>query len=346
MAPHNPYQPPNAQLDSQQFGGGMPGHWDIGTALSTGWELFKNNVAVVLITTLIVGGVSGVFQGISQGIGAAAPQLADGDNAEIIIAVVSIVNLLISLVAFVVNTWLSLGYLKVFIKIVRSGTGAGAQAEVSDVFTGASSLLPAIGANILTGLIVLVGFLLLIVPGYIAMLGLLFTLYLIVDKNLGPIEAMKESWRITDGHKANLFLFLLVAGLVILVGMLACFVGLIVAAPVVSLATAYIYCQLTGTGAADAGQPSFNQPQGGQFGGPPQGGGFGGPPQGGGFGGGTPPQGGGFGKPPQGGGFGGPPQGGGFGGPPQGGGFGGPPQGGGFGGPPQGGGFGGPPQGY
>jgi uncharacterized membrane protein len=101
-----------------------------------------------------------------------------------------------------------------------------------------------LAGQILVGLVVILGFILLIVPGIILALGLLFSSYLIIDKGKGPIEAMKESWRITKGHKWQLLLFVLaLAGLNIL-GFLLLLVGLLVTVPVTMLAMVHVYRKL------------------------------------------------------------------------------------------------------
>ena len=98
-----------------------------------------------------------------------------------------------------------------------------------------------IGGKIAVGVIVAIGFILLIVPGIIAALAFLFTPYLIVERKLWPIEAMKESARITKGHRWQLFLLsLALLGLNIL-GVLALVVGLLVTIPVSMLAMVHAY---------------------------------------------------------------------------------------------------------
>lgn len=98
-----------------------------------------------------------------------------------------------------------------------------------------------IGGSVASGLVVFLGLILLIVPGVIAALAFYFTLYLIVEKQLWPIEAMKESVRITRGYRMQLLLFTLaVAGLNIL-GFLCLIVGLLVSIPVTMIATVHAY---------------------------------------------------------------------------------------------------------
>lgn len=96
-------------------------------------------------------------------------------------------------------------------------------------------------ASILTGFLVLVGTILLIVPGIILSLMFFATLYLVLDKGRGPIEAIKESARITKGHKWQLFLLVLASAGVCLLGLLALVVGLLVAVPVTALAAVHAY---------------------------------------------------------------------------------------------------------
>lgn len=93
---------------------------------------------------------------------------------------------------------------------------------------------------------VAVGFVLLIVPGVVVALTFMFTTFIVIDRALGPIEAMKESRRITHGHKWTLLGFSLMLVLINLLGILALVVGLLVTIPVSSLALVYAYRQLGG----------------------------------------------------------------------------------------------------
>jgi uncharacterized membrane protein len=102
-----------------------------------------------------------------------------------------------------------------------------------------------LGATILTGLAIILGLVLLIVPGIIFMLMFMFVMFIVIDRGLGPVEAMKESARITRGYKWPLLGFVLVLALINVVGALALVVGLLVTVPVTSLAFARAYRALT-----------------------------------------------------------------------------------------------------
>ena len=94
-------------------------------------------------------------------------------------------------------------------------------------------------------LIVLAGFLLLIVPGIIWMVKYQYIIYLITDKKMGPMEAMRNSAQITDGVKWELFAFLLLLGVINMVGFLLFLLGLFVTIPVTMVAMAYMYRKLS-----------------------------------------------------------------------------------------------------
>lgn len=110
-----------------------------------------------------------------------------------------------------------------------------------------------LGASILAWLAFALGLVLLIVPGIIFGLMFMFATILVIDRDLGPIEAMRESNRVTRGHKWNLLGLVLVLALVNVLGALALFVGLLVSVPVTLLALMQVYRILAGgAGPADA----------------------------------------------------------------------------------------------
>jgi len=98
-----------------------------------------------------------------------------------------------------------------------------------------------LGAGILTGLCVLAGLILLIIPGIIVGLMLMFVKYLVIERNLSPVAALKESNRITKGHKWPLLGLLAMVILLNLIGALLIGVGLLVSVPVTMLALVHAY---------------------------------------------------------------------------------------------------------
>ncbi|MEG6509853.1 hypothetical protein V6C03_12855 [Methyloligella sp. 2.7D] len=108
------------------------------------------------------------------------------------------------------------------------------------------SLLSFIGTYILVAIVVAIGLILFVIPGIILALMLMFALWFVIDRGLGPIEAMKASNEITRGHKWQLLGFLIVLWLINLVGALALGIGLLVTVPVTVLSIIEAYRRLGG----------------------------------------------------------------------------------------------------
>jgi tetratricopeptide (TPR) repeat protein len=70
--------------------------------------------------------------------------------------------------------------------------------------------------------------------------------YLVVDRGLGPVEAIRKSADVTDGAKVDLFLFCLLIVGINLLGMLALMVGLFVTLPLSVIAYAHVYRRPSG----------------------------------------------------------------------------------------------------
>jgi uncharacterized membrane protein len=101
-------------------------------------------------------------------------------------------------------------------------------------------------AYVLVSLIVGIGLLLFIIPGLILAVMLNLTLYLVIDKKMGPIEAIKESIARTKGHKGDIFWGLIISNIV--GELLSIFViTLFFTIPMLTFVSAYPYLRLTGS---------------------------------------------------------------------------------------------------
>ncbi|MES2931494.1 MAG: hypothetical protein V4682_02220 [Patescibacteria group bacterium] len=109
-----------------------------------------------------------------------------------------------------------------------------------------------LGASLLAGLMILVGLVLLIVPGIIVGLMVAFVGYIVIDEKLGPIDAIKRSIALTKGSRVKLFQLALATLLLNILGFLALLVGLFVTIPVSFIAMVHAYRTLKGQGVAEA----------------------------------------------------------------------------------------------
>ncbi len=200
-----------------------------GSALRFGWETFKKRPWFFIGSTVVILLASGLINAFTTAIDGAM-----GGSVE----EPSIVGIVINLG---LGTLLSMGATAFYL-------AAHDNPETVDLTTlwHPQPFLNYLGASILFGLAVAVGFVLLVVPGVIVALMFMFTTFIAIDRALGPIEAMKESRRITHGHKWTLLGFSLMLVLINLLGILALVVGLLVTIPVSSLALVSAYRQLGG----------------------------------------------------------------------------------------------------
>jgi len=226
--------------------------WEIGSILTAAWERFKQYAAVVLICVLIAGGVNFCFSLAANLMQQLGPILYEaGLDYDIATAIAMVLQLGVQFVSWLVQTWFNLGMALVMLKAAR-----GMDPSVGDLFGVARFYLPGLLATVLVGLATAAGLCLLIVPGVIIALGTMLYMFCIVDQNLGPIECIKESWRLTDGDKIRLFLWGLVCFGIMLLGLLACCVGMLVAGPVCGIGTALIYDNLLQTRGGGSGAGS------------------------------------------------------------------------------------------
>lgn len=187
-------------------------------ALSFGWNRFTDKVffliGLFVITTLI-----------SAVTGAIAEQLDSG-----------ILGATVNIVDFAIQILVSMGMTLVLLRVYdQVATDYGDLIEPIHLFW------KYLVMTILVLVVVLVGLLLFIIPGIIAGIALSMAPYLVIDRNLGPVEAMKESLRITNGHKWNIFIFGIFIFVFNILGALFFGIGLFVTIPVSALASVHIY---------------------------------------------------------------------------------------------------------
>lgn len=121
--------------------------------------------------------------------------------AYLIVFAVSIAANFIPLLSFLVGGPLALGVAIFALRIAR-----GQKAEISNIFDGFQNFGAAIGTYLLMMLAIIIGTICFIVPGIILAFGLSQCLFLLADDpDIGPVNALKKSWEIMDGHKMDYF---------------------------------------------------------------------------------------------------------------------------------------------
>lgn len=250
----NPYAPP---VDSgpvpQGVGGGMPEPWTLGEVLSHGLERLKTDWPVLIFAPMVGQFIANIPSWVLQAL--AFPTVAIVEPQS---GVYWFLYACVMLFAIVVGAFFNVGLTRIILDSAR-----GNSPSFATLFTGGDRFLPMLGTTILMLLGIYLGMLLCIVPGVILALGFAFSQMYVVDAKLGPIEAMSESWRVTTGQKMNLFVMVLAFLGIVLVGFMACFIGVFPASAICMVAFGTVFLRVSGRGAPAAEQPApaFVPPQ-------------------------------------------------------------------------------------
>lgn len=212
-------------------------------AASFGWARTMKDPVVIIggnfIAVLCMGLVSSLGSVSSRVFQMAASDMSRTDP-EIFAGILFGIGGGAALLNFLVSSLFVGGYTRFLLKIAR-----GEPYAIGDIFGGMGMFGKVLMTRFLVGGAVLIGLLLCWIPGMIVGLGLSQTMYLVVDKGMEPIDAMKESWRLTDGQKVNVFIFGVISFFAAMAGLLACCIGVYVAVPVIAIGGAYIHLRLT-----------------------------------------------------------------------------------------------------
>lgn len=198
----------------------------VGSSYGLSWEIMKTNFLELLLVMVIY-----IVATIPAGIGRIGTEAAGMGAGGILIGLFSLVYGL-----FVVGP-LSYGMAYIFLKVIR-----GEKFNVADMFDCfKSNYLNILLANILTGAIIIAGIIVFVIPGIIFACKLAFVPYLVMDKKLEVIEAVKTSWNMTRGHTWTIFLMGLLAIPIAILGLIMLFVGVVPASMWIEGAFAAIY---------------------------------------------------------------------------------------------------------
>lgn len=122
----------------------------------------------------------------------------------------------------------------------------GRRPEPTEILAGYGRPWHILGVTLLLGILVCIGALLLVVPGIILGLGLVFAPLITLDRRAGIMDSLRASWSLTQGARCRLLGFFLLLGLLTVALVLAtCGLGVLVAQPLACTATAAAYLDLS-----------------------------------------------------------------------------------------------------
>ncbi|HEX8591203.1 MAG TPA: hypothetical protein VF696_00410 [Candidatus Paceibacterota bacterium] len=200
------------------------------------WETFKKQPLLFALAILVVDGIGFLLEYLSLGVTLAQPGT---------IAVIVVLGLLAFALQAIVMT-----------NFVLRAHDAPEQVGYGDIFRPAR-FWKLIGTMLLSIILIIIGLILLIVPGVILGIMFAFAGFIAVDKGLSPVAALKHSAAITKGNRSRIFgllVLLLIAALIVglvsgvaywvagdIVSRILQFLGDIVLLPVLGLSLAHAY---------------------------------------------------------------------------------------------------------
>lgn len=197
---------------------------DAGTSFSVGWKVLWTSFVELLVIAI-------VYMFLSGPVGIVQWQI---DTVGWWLAPLALFAITYGI--FVAGP-IGYGVKWVFLKAAR-----GERIEVKDIFVVFQrNYWNAVVANIVVGIIVGLGMVMLIVPGIIFACRLAFVPYLVIDREMDVMDALRVSWDMTRGYGMQIFLMGILSIFVVLAGIACLFVGVIISVMWISTAFATMY---------------------------------------------------------------------------------------------------------
>jgi len=200
---------------------------EVGACYSHAWRVMKKYVLEVFLVTVVVLMVSLPGWALMD----SDDNVGHGNDVLAILGVLYVILL---------TRPFKYGASFAFLKAARDE-----QVKVKDMFDFLKNYLNVVLANLFVCVIVILGLVLFIVPGIVFACRLSFTPFLVVERRMEAVEAVKESWRLTGGFAWTIFLIALVAIPISVLGLACLGVGFIGAMMWIGLAHSSLYYSVT-----------------------------------------------------------------------------------------------------
>ncbi|MDB9528434.1 hypothetical protein PN498_20755 [Oscillatoria sp. CS-180] len=199
----------------------------MGQYFSRGWDIFKANALPFIGFTLLIGIIVAVVSLIlPYPLGSGNPEAGQiGGN----------------IVGNILSTLLGPGFYIVALQIARNRP-----TSFSDFFGGFKRALPILLLAIISGVLITLGFILVIIPGIYLAVSYMISLPLLLDKNLDFWPALETSRKVVGKKWFSFFGFALLLGLLNLGGLILVGLGLLITVPLTACAVIAAYEDIVG----------------------------------------------------------------------------------------------------
>ncbi len=186
----------------------------IGGSFSYGWKKMFDKAFLPLLLAVVIAGLLNGPMG--------ATWKAD-NNAWFNLIWFFPVALIGMAYGFLFKPVINYGERYLFLKAMRDE-----EADLKLLFEGfKSKYFKIVLANLIVVALVVIGFIMLIIPGIILLIRLAFVPYLVMDKDMEPMQAVEKSWQLTRGHGWKIFWMAILSFFILIAGLLVFFVGII-----------------------------------------------------------------------------------------------------------------------
>ena len=239
-AASNPYSAPPGGIPAAKkiAPSGQPTAVGPGEVIEYAWNVWKQNLGILVGITIAIFAIN---LAINIGFSIVQNLVTVALAQELGIQTAQLIGILIGFFGNFIQLFFAIGQTQIILKLLR-----GQHAEFGDLFGGGSLYLRTLGAVIVAGLAVLAGFLLLIIPGIILSLLFWTFYYFVVDNKAKAMESFSKAYEIGKLNVGTTFVLWLASMGVMMVGMLACGIGILLAAPLTSAMFGAAYLMMSG----------------------------------------------------------------------------------------------------
>lgn len=167
-------------------------------------------------------------------------------------------SFLVSVIASIASIWISAGFIRFYLNATSDTT----QATIRDVFMEYKPLvwLRYFVGSLIVGIIVLIGFVFLIIPGIYLAIRLSLFRFVLIDKRETIAGAIKTSWQLTRGLTGKICVLSIVILVINLIGFLLIGIGALITIPFTGFAFMYLYKDLIAQSSATPQQAVTAEP--------------------------------------------------------------------------------------
>ena len=185
----------------------------VGGSFSHGWSrIFGKQFLPLLLTVIIMGLLNGPSYGLKF----------DSDHWGPMLFLLPLALFGLAY-AFLFLPVLEFGKDFIFLQAIRDE-----DVDLKTLFEGfKTKYLNIVLANLIVVALVILGVMLLIIPGIIVACRLVFVSYLVMDKDMEAMKAVEKSWQMTRGHGWKIFGMAILSFFIFIAGVIVFFVGAI-----------------------------------------------------------------------------------------------------------------------